>query len=143
MMQLYDLRELDGVYLVLCQHCGWKGELIAGREDSVCPQCGAVIMAIPKPNVVIPRRHQAIHSLSPEPYLVEQSMNPYLNPRKVARGFRQAALMEWEQSADKDPESLKRKLEDAHKDAKREIERRFGKSAVQQCQKENELKTDL
>ncbi|GIW60677.1 MAG: hypothetical protein KatS3mg087_1743 [Patescibacteria group bacterium] len=96
----------------------------------------------PNRMLLSPRRHQAVHSNSPEPYLIEQSMNPYLNPRKIARGFRQAALMEWEQSEDKNPETLKRKLQDAHKEAKREIERRFGRNAAQRCQKENELNSD-
>lgn len=142
-MKAYDLRELNGVYLVRCSNCLWKGYLVAGREDSVCPRCSSPIFALPIPQTIIPRRHQAIHSTSPEPYLIEKSMNPYLNPRKVARGFRQAALMEWEQSEEKDIRSLERKLQDAHKEATEEIRRRFGERAVQKCQEEGELRKEL
>lgn len=92
MLTMVDLRELPkgDVYLTRCKACGFKGYVVAGMEDSVCPDCGQAVYAIPKPNVAIPSIHRAVNHK--EDAIAAYSANPFTSAQKIENGMIISAL---------------------------------------------------
>lgn len=122
--ELHDLRELPwGLYFTQCRACQWKGQQVGGRPESVCPACGEPLYAIPSPAFVISNIHRAGNETLLD--IIKYSMNPYTSPHKIMKGFEMAAIEEVDPARGDTVETLHKKLEDARKDALKEIKRRF------------------
>lgn len=123
-LKAYDLRELEQrPYFTQCKQCEWKGTQIGGYDWSVCPKCSSPLFSFPVPHVAIAPIHRAGNEMIRD--IMEYSYNPYSSPHKIRKGFEMAAIEDVDPLQGDTVETLQRKLEDARKDAEREIKRRF------------------
>lgn len=120
MLTLVDLREMGAVepYLTQCRACGFKGYVIAGRADSVCPDCGGAVYAIPKLHVHIPAIHRAVNS--EDAAIAEYSANPFTSRKKIENGMILSALHDLPPNSS--PEHRRDTIEYARKQARRIIQ---------------------
>lgn len=121
MIQLVDLREMGAVepYLTQCKACGFKGYVMAGQPDSVCPSCGNAVYAIPKPNIAIAEIDRAVNHQ--DDAIAQYSANPFTSRKKIENGMIVSALQSL--PVDSSPEHRRDTIQYALKQA-REIIRR-------------------
>lgn len=122
MITLVDLREMSTVepYLTRCRACGFKGYVLAGRADSVCPNCGGTVYAIPKLNVHIPAIHRAINI--DDAAIADYSANPFTSRKKIENGMIISALQDL--PPDSTPEHRRDTIEYAKKQAQKIIQQK-------------------
>lgn len=122
MIACIDLREM-GVrepYLTQCKHCGFKGYVMAGAPDSVCPDCGQPVYAMPKLHVFVPAIHRAVNS--EDAAIAEHSANPFTSRKKIENGMILSALQDL--GPDSSPEHRRDTIEYAKKQAQKIIQQK-------------------
>jgi len=120
MIQLVDLREMPDKteYLTQCKSCGFKGYVLAGTPESLCPSCGAAVYAMPKPTIFVRFIDRAVNHQ--DDAIASYTANPFTSRKKIENGMIVAALNSL--PPDSSPSHVQDTLEYAQKQARRIIQ---------------------